>query len=139
MAKVKRGVLRGWNVVIAWVLGLFGVACSPFAAEYGTPQGKFIVNGTVQSEDTHLPVNHIRVIMERDTAYSDDSGKYRVETLEFPTTQTFNVNFTDIDGTSNGTYQSKDTLVVFDNPNFKHGDGHWYNGETDKKVDVKLK
>jgi putative lipoprotein (rSAM/lipoprotein system) len=139
MKTVKKRVLRGWNLVIAWVLSLFGVACLPIACEYGTPEAKFIVKGTITSEETQSPVSQIRVIMGRDTAYSDPTGKYEVSTFDYPDSQVFNVNYSDTDGATNGTYSPQDTLIPFENPEFHNGSGSWYKGETEKVVNIKLK
>jgi putative lipoprotein (rSAM/lipoprotein system) len=139
MTRIKRRLLLRWNLVIAWFLSLFGVACLPIACEYGTPEGKFIVNGKVQSEETQSPIEHIRVIMGSDTAYSDASGNFEVSDVNFPTSQSYLVNLADVDGTDHGEFLSCDTLVEFTNPEFENGKGDWYDGETKKQVIVNLK
>lgn len=108
------------------------------AEEYGTPSAKFKVYGTVTSEDS-VKIPNIRVVMQSDTGYIDINGTYNVETITFPDDQDFLIEFDDIDGVTNGLYQSKDTLVSFDNPQFINGDGDWYEGETSEEVNIKLK
>jgi len=139
MSRIRRSFLRKYNSLIAWSLSVFGIACTNIACEYGTPEGKFIVNGTVQSEEASLPLDHIRVVMGRDTGFSDAAGHYQVSAFDFPTSQSFYLNFTDVDGSINGSFHPKDTLIQFNNPEFHDGNGHWYNGETEKKIDVRLK
>jgi len=139
MTRIKRSFLLRWNAVIAWFLSLWGVACSPIACEYGTPEGKFIVNGTVQSEETLAPIENIRIIMGYDTAFSDAAGKFEVSDLSFPESQSYLVNLSDVDGTAHGEFLSRDTLVNFTDPEFENGDGDWYQGETAKQVIVNLK
>jgi putative lipoprotein (rSAM/lipoprotein system) len=144
---MKCKILTNYNYVIAFLLSLLGVggACtmggceygSP-AEEYGTPTATFKVTGTVASE-SNVKIPNIRVVMQFDTAYTDAQGKYNVEVMEFPTDQSFLVKYEDADGTANGSFQSKDSTVVFQNPHFVNGDGHWNQGETSKVVDVKLK
>ncbi|MFH0762072.1 MAG: radical SAM-associated putative lipoprotein [Bacteroidota bacterium] len=139
MTRIKRSFLLRWNSVIAWFLSVWGIACSPITSEYGTPEGKFIVNGTVQSEETNAPIDHIRVIMGNDTAYSDATGKFEVADINFPVSQSYLVNFSDVDGAINGEFTARDTLVEFTDPEFIDGDGDWYQGETKKLVNVTLK
>jgi len=129
------------------VLSVIGVggACSFSGCMYGTPEtdygiptATFIVHGTVTSEDD-AKINNIRVVMRSDTDYTDINGAYDVETVDFPEDQDFLIEFDDVDGASNGLYQSKDTLVSFDDPQFVKGDGEWNAGETSKEVNIKLK
>jgi putative lipoprotein (rSAM/lipoprotein system) len=144
---MKRNILKKYNYIIAFLLSVLGVggACTlggceygTPAEEYGTPSATFKVNGIVSSEDnTKIP--NIRVVMQSDTVYTDLNGAYNVQTSAFPDDQNFLVEFEDIDGTANGIYQSKDTMVLFDNPQFENGDGSWYIGETSKEINIKLK
>jgi putative lipoprotein (rSAM/lipoprotein system) len=107
--------------------------------EYGTPNAKFIVNGTVTSAETEEPIRNIRVIMKYDTAFTDNEGNYEVtDKGAFPTDQTYSIQFQDFDIESNGSFNDKDTVVEFKNPEFSHGDGHWYEGETTREFDIKL-
>ena len=139
MTRIRRSFLRKSNSLIAWVLSVCGIACTNIACEYGTPEAKFTVYGTVKSEETNLPVEHFQVIMRNDTAFSDAVGKYKVSVFDFPTSQSFDLNLKDVDGSDHGEFAPKDTLIQFENPNFKSGDGHWYKGETDKEVNIRLK
>lgn len=138
--------LKTHNVIIAAFLSLLGFASScekinpDIQVEYGSPSAKFIINGKIESADSNKPIENIRVIIQRDTAMSDSEGKYQViNTWSFPTAQSFNIKFQDIDGISNGEYQNLDTIVEFKNPQFKNGDGHWYSGEATTDFNVKLK
>lgn len=136
---IRRRFLHNCNLLIAWFLSLFGVACSPFTAEYGTPEASFHTTGVVHSADENIPIDHIRVIMGADTAYSNSTGTYKVEVRDFPTSQSFNLNFTDVDGPENGNFEPKDTLIEFNNPEFHDGNGHWFAGETEKVVNAGLR
>jgi putative lipoprotein (rSAM/lipoprotein system) len=139
MGGTKKKIFRRWNAVIAWFLSLCGIACTNIACEYGTPEAKYNLVGTVTSEDTDAPIDHIRIIMGYDTAYSDAAGKYVVSTFEFPVSQTFNVNFSDVDGSINGQFIPRDTVVQYLDPEFHDGSGSWYRGETDQKLNIKLR
>jgi putative lipoprotein (rSAM/lipoprotein system) len=135
------------NALISGCLTLLGFSCDLVnpRVEYGTPNAKFIVNGTVTSVETEEPVENIRVIMKNDsimksdTAYTDNEGKYEVvDEGAFPTNQTYTIQFQDFDLESNGAFNDKDTLVEFKDPEFSHGNGHWYEGETTKELEIKL-
>ena len=145
---MKRNILKKYNFLIAFLLSVLGVgeACSftgcamygSPAEEYGTPSARFKVHGTVTSEDS-LKIPNIRIVMETDTDYTGINGEFAVETVSFPLSQDFLIEFDDIDGAVNGAFQSKDTLVSFEDPQFVNGDGGWFEGETSKEVDVALK
>lgn len=141
MDMIKNGYLRFYNAIIVSLLALLGFACSNGTApvEYGSPSAKFIVNGNVSSAETNEPVRNIRVVMQNDTAYTDQEGSYQVaDNWGFSTDQTYIIKFTDIDNELNGAYHAIDTVVVFNDPEFTGGDGKWYSGETTKILDIKL-
>ncbi len=144
MKRVKNKFYKTLNAIIFGLLALLSFASScnkgpNSKVEYGTPSAKFIVNGKVNSKDLNAPIKNIRVVMNRDTSFTDSEGKYQVvENNGFPNNQTFQINFQDIDSTINGDYKDLDTNVEFVNPQFVNGDGHWYEGETSKEFNVKL-
>jgi len=129
------------NALISGCLTLLGFSCDLVnpRVEYGTPNAKFIVNGTVTSVETDEAIKNVRVIMKYDTVFTDNDGKYEViDKFAFPTDQTYTIQFQDIDNELNGSFVDRDTLVEFKNPEFSHGNGHWYEGETTKEFDIKL-
>jgi putative lipoprotein (rSAM/lipoprotein system) len=137
---MKIKILKSYNVLIAGLLAILGfvIACDS-RDEYGTPSAKFIVNGKVKSSETDQPIENIRVTMQGDTAYTDANGAYQVvNKWGFPTEQTYNIEFQDIDGEINGEFYNLDTIVEFKNPIFTGGDGEWYRGETSKEFDMTL-
>lgn len=137
---MKIKLLKTYNVLIAGILALLGfaTACDP-KDEYGTPSAKFIVNGKVTSLGTEQPIENIRVTMQGDTTYTNAEGEYQVvDEWGFPTDQTYNIEFRDIDGEVNGEFNDLNTTVEFNDPEFSDGDGNWYSGETSKDFDVKL-
>lgn len=145
---MKRTLLKKYNTLISFLLSIlgFGAACSLSSCEYGaphveygTPHATFKVNGSVRSEATSDNLPYIRVVMGGDTTFTDESGNYRVESISFPHDQAFLVEFKDLDGEFNGDYQPLDTIVEFIDPEFSGGADGWDSGETEKKVDVKLK
>jgi putative lipoprotein (rSAM/lipoprotein system) len=97
------------------------------------------VQGKVVSLSNDQAINNIQVVMKGDTVMTDQNGNYQVaDKFGFPTDQTYTVRFKDVDGALNGVYDNLDTVVEFKNPKFINGDGHWYKGETEKDVTVKL-
>lgn len=137
---MKIKILKTYNVLIAGLLAILGftTACDS-KDEYGTPSAKFIVNGKVKSSETDQPIENVRITMQGDTTYTDVNGAYQVvDKWGFPTDQTYNIKFLDIDGEANGEFSDLDTIVEFKDPKFTNGDGDWYSGETSKEFDVKL-
>jgi putative lipoprotein (rSAM/lipoprotein system) len=145
---MKTLLLRRFNSLISFLLTIlgFGAVCSIGSCaygtplvEYGTPHATYKVKGSVQSEMTSSNLPNIRVVMGEDTAFTDESGNYQVENIDFPDDQVFLVEFRDIDGEANGEYQPQDTIVEFIDPEFSGGSGGWDSGETEKEINVKLK
>ena len=120
-------------------MSLFGFASCEKApnAMYGVPSATFKVIGTVTNE-SNLPIEGIRVILNSDTTLTDASGNYLVGVTEFPGDKSLNVTFKDIDGASNGSYIQKDSTVNFVDNEYQNGSG-WNSGEVSKTVDIKLK
>ena len=119
---------------------------------YGTPMADFAVKGKVESK-SNKPVVGIKVEMSREiiaetgtnsyllnsTVSEASTGAYEVVGRDSPANQTFKVRFTDVDGVTNGEYETLDTTVVFQNVKYTGGDGNWYHGKTEKELNVKLK
>lgn len=157
MKIIKYKCLKTYNALIVFLISFLGFAssCDPFGMKYmyGTPSADFIVKGKVGTAANSL-VAGIKVEMSKEinngtekvsyllntTSSAEVSGAYKVTAgSEFPDDQTFKIKFTDIDGALNGEYETLDTAVVFKDPKFTGGDGHWYHGQTEKEVNVKLK
>ena len=140
MKKVKIKFFKTSNAIIFGLLALLGFTTScEKKVEYGTPSAKFIVNGKVISSDSNEAINNIRVVMRGDTTKTDNEGKYQVvDKYGFPSDQTYDIQFQDIDGATNGDYQNLDTIIEFKDPQFINGDGNWYSGETSKELDIEL-
>ena len=132
--------LKTYNAIIVGLLAILGfVSSCDSKDEYGTPSAKFIVNGKVTSSETEQAIENIRVVMQGDTTYTNSDGVYQVvDKWGFPTYQTYNIQFLDVDGEINNEFSDLDTIVEFKDPEFSGGDGDWYSGETSKDFDVKL-
>lgn len=143
MSKLKSGFLRKYNTflsVLLTVLG-FSATCDPNSGrmEYGVPHADFIVKGTIESFDNASPIPDIKVVMGYDSAYTDQDGNFEVENSAFPGNQSFLLEVRDVDGATAGEYNALDTVIVFEYPEFSGGSGNWYEGKTEKEINVKLK
>lgn len=141
---MKPKLLKSYNKILAFILSILGVGGTTFScamygipAEYGTPYANFKVNGTItNSRNETIP--GIKVKMPYNSTYSNTNGKYEIDTHDFPTNQTFQIKFIDVDGAENGEFETLDTTVVFENPKFVNGDGDWFQGDTSKEFNIKL-
>ncbi|MBN1118523.1 MAG: radical SAM-associated putative lipoprotein [Bacteroidales bacterium] len=142
---MSRKVLKGYNRFIAAIFSILGIGagflgCEPFATAYGLPTADFKIIGKVTAQSTQTAINNIRVELQNDTTYTNESGEYEITSSQFPDdTVVFPIKFTDIDGSANGEYQEIDTNITFVNPVYKNGDGKWYIGEVTKELNLKLK
>ena len=140
MRLLKTNLLKISNSVLSSLLFILGfsTSCIFFGAEYGTPNADFVIKGTVTSEDTNQPVPQIKVKIEYDSVYTNQNGKYEIIHNAFPESQDILIQFIDTDGEANGgLFQQLDSIVEFTNPKFK-GSKHWYEGKTEKEVDISL-
>lgn len=137
--KIKNYLLYKENKILLIILGFLGFtsSCIP-VAEYGVPSADYILNGNIKSSTTNTAIDHIQVIMNYDTSYTDASGNFSVTSNDFPDDITYDVYFNDIDSTENGSYTNKQISVQFYSADLTDGDGSWYEGSTSKNIDVKL-
>lgn len=143
---MKKVILKKYNKLISIFLLMLGIggtisftSCEDItpAAEYGVPHATFILHGKVTSKQG-IEIPQIKVVMPYDSSNTDENGNYRVQVSSFPSSQDFILKFQDVDGEANGTYETKDSLISFNNPQFVNGDGSWYAGETSKQIDIEL-
>jgi putative lipoprotein (rSAM/lipoprotein system) len=146
---MKIGILKKRNKLITLLLSLLGFTSACIivgGVEYGTPHADFIVKGSVVSERDNRAIKNIRVAI-RDTAYvhyqdsinTDLTGNYIVKVTGFPLSKSFGIELKDIDGAENGEFQTLDTIIEFKDPVFTGGNKHWYNGQTEKEFNIKLR
>lgn len=142
MKKTKTNFLKFYNIILVGVLSALGYAsCTKPGpdpvAEYGVPSAKFIINGTIEDQETGDPIENIKVTIHQKTVAADAQGKYQIIENGFGGDMTFNIQYRDEDGIANGEYNDLDTIIEFKDPQFVNGDG-WYAGETSKEFDIKL-
>jgi len=143
---MRRKVLKKYNKIIAVLLSIMGIGgtisftgcdSNTPGAEYGTPYATFKIYGTVTSQ-SKVAVPNIKVKMQYDSVYTDENGEYLIQAVESPQDQNFSVRYEDVDGSDNGSYLLKDSIVEFKDPQFENGTGSWDSGETAKEVNIEL-
>lgn len=145
---MKKIIFRKYNAVISFFLAILGISNScnlsrtlEYGAptqEYGTPHALYKVHGTISSKTTGAAVSGIEVTMQGDSTLTDNLGNYALEVYDFPEDKTYIVSAKDVDGTTNGSFADKDTLVEFKETELSGGDGDWDSGEVDKTVNIKI-
>jgi putative lipoprotein (rSAM/lipoprotein system) len=158
MKVIRFKILKSYNSIITLLLSFLGFASScdiwGGRAMYGTPSADFIVKGKVESAGERRPIAGIKVELSKEvdtengkipvdidhSVSAETTGAYTVANNGgFPIDQTYKVKFTDIDGALNGEFETLDTTIIFQNPKYTGGDGSWYNGRTEKELNVKMK
>ena len=104
------GLFNRQIVFFLSILG-FSLAAQQCAAQYGAPVYIRDINGVVLS-DLNKPVKNIRVIVNYDTSYTDTNGVYLFAHKEFNYGEKITLNFSDVDGSENGSFISSDTILV---------------------------
>jgi putative lipoprotein (rSAM/lipoprotein system) len=108
---------------------------------YGMPQADFKIAGSVRSTATSQPVAGIRVslsdTLDASTPYpevlTDATGRYSITFSDYRGSFTVRLQATDVDGSQNGSYQDRDTLLTISDSDPK-GAG----GIIEKTVDLGL-
>ena len=139
--KIKYLKLKNWLIVALG--GLLGIpmACEKEGEMYGTPQAHYHVKGTVTNEQGQ-PIAGIGVGERKHwneagdslliTGYldtTDSEGRYKVDCNHAFPRRPLSVDFHDIDGVGNGSYNDTVVTVKTENVQLSGGDGHWYEGE----------
>ncbi|PID92181.1 MAG: hypothetical protein CSA96_04580 [Bacteroidetes bacterium] len=137
---MKRFFFKKYNRLINVLLTILGfsAACTTTGCEYGSPYATFRIKGEVRDQNTSDALPNIRVVMESDTGYTNEEGKFVFEQQCYPGDQDFPLRFKDVDGPDNGSYQELDTIISFTNPKFSGGKG-WNEGSVEKDIDIDLK
>ena len=142
--RIKYLKLKNWMLVsLAGLLGL-PMACE-MPCEYGTPEASYRVKGRVVDTDGQ-PVEGIgaslRYLNEvpsqsyQDTTGTD--GQFVCIMHNFPGKDTIKIDFHDTDSSEHGNFRDTTVNVSFKGATFSGGDGHWYDGEATREVEVEL-
>lgn len=145
--KITFRCLKLLNLFTSTILGiLFSSSCQMNAVAYGMPHADYKVSGTIVSSDHNLPIKNLLVAIKdtfepygiHDSTKTDSLGKFSLEYSGPPWDSTFDLNVIDVDSTENGTFSAKDTIFSIPESELKGGNGPWYAGHGEKKIDLKL-
>jgi putative lipoprotein (rSAM/lipoprotein system) len=159
MAPIQFKLLKSTNSLIFLLISLLGfsTSCKQLEprVEYGTPHADFLIRGIIESATDSKQIPDIIVEMRKEiksgygqsdirligTGFSNINGDYKLNdvTFPFPGDQSYQIKFLDTDGALNGEFETLDTTIVFKDPQYINGDGHWYSGSVEKEVNIKLK
>lgn len=135
--------LKHWLLATAAAALGMNISCDT-PVEYGTPEAKYHVMGTVSAPDGS-PVPDIEVSRSWGVQASsrqpfdttDAQGKFRTTLRSFPR-ESIQLSFTDIDSASNGSYLDTTVQVSTRDVPLSNDDGRWNYGEGTVDVDVTL-
>lgn len=166
---MKAKIIHLYEVIAGALLSLLGFgACTPGSnpdepqkqnpyeeglAEYGMPHARYIVRGSVSSEESGEPIPGIKAIVRYGVrsdgeiyyqvgveAQTDENGKVETSYTDFPADK-IEVVLEDVDGEKNGGLFQRDTLRedrLFIEKTGKPSGG-WYEGEFTVSFDALLK
>lgn len=139
MKKFELKYYKVYKYLLSTLVTFLGFAsCEPIMpVAYGTPNANFKINGKIVSTLNSQAIPDIKVTINEQVAYSSETGDYQMTINDFPTTQTFQISFKDVDGLENGEFQDRDTSITFTDPEFVNGDG-WYEGEISQEFNINL-
>lgn len=159
MKKLNRKLIHGTNWALAGllsVLGFSGCGWGTQVEEYGTPHADFKVTGRVTDEQGQ-PLSGVRVVTPsmtmkwhdsfseyrqtnplRDTVYTSEDGTFVSRPGGVPTDSVY-VHMKFEDPSERPAYEPDSVTVGFARGDLKGGDGHWYRGAAEKKVNITLK
>jgi len=124
--------------------------------EIGTANTMFIISGTVTDSISNAPINNIKLVLTKsypitsggissvktDTlfkGFSDALGAYKFQFYTLPPNDmTFKLNASDIDGSGNGTYNSREVPVVIESFNWDRKASDVNGGRVTKTQNIKL-
>lgn len=141
MKRLKWRLIKFYSLFILMLLAILVFLPSCEKETINRPTAKFIIKGTVISDEDQKPLKNMLVIMiadtlKIDTAKTSQNGSFEViDSLGIPAEVCYNLMFINM----------KDKSIVsiekfkFTNPDFSNADGHWYFGETTKTHTFKLK
>ena len=146
--RIKYLKLKSWLIVaLGGLVGLNyscdkdGLLNDDTSNEYGCPTGAYHVMGTVTNEQGQ-PIagigvgeckqwneegDSLQVSGHLDT--TDSEGRYKVDYNHAFPGESLSVDFHDIDGVVNGSYNDTVVTINTENVQLSGGDGHWYRGE----------
>ena len=158
--KINRAFIKGTNWALAGLLSLLGFSgCGLIEPmdEYGTPNANYTVKGSVVNKTDGKPIEGIRVGYDsgyyvvpeygvppapytpKTSVTTDTNGNFKFTANEFSVqNKKIPVYVDDIDGETNGLFQSEVIEVEFKKEDLGGKSNHWYEGEYTKTIKVEL-
>jgi putative lipoprotein (rSAM/lipoprotein system) len=143
--------LSFYSKILASLFAFTGMATGCFYSKYGTPFADFQVRGYVYSQETDEPIENIEVVVNsiyesNDTIIcgverggkTDLTGFYDINMTVIGDSETFRIDYKDIDSTENGYYKDTSIFVTNTHKDYIGGNGEWYNGQVIRNIDIKL-
>ena len=161
----RREFIKSMNWALAGIMGLLGFVSCRANYEYGSPYADYTVKGKVINKVNRKPIQGIRVGYGYNSSgfhpmYGVPQTPYQPKAYVSVTTNTkgefkltersYNlipiegtnglipVYVEDIDGTTNGLFQSETLQVDFSDAKHSGKSSHWYEGEYTVNLDVEL-
>ena len=148
--KIKYLKFKNW--ILALLAGIMGLqqGCSKFwAEEYGCPEARYIIKGTVINEQGDaipgIGVNNTRDWENRNGEWcyedtTDAEGHFLINRILFPAADiSIPVTLYDIDSNENGSYQDTVVDVSFVGVQLSGGDVRWNKGTGEKEVSITMR
>lgn len=149
---MKKKWYRIANGALSALLVLLGFeACTEEGEEYGTPTVDFHVVGQVTNAEGK-PIEGIRVTTRgyfnihdgttEQATYTDKDGHFATKEMRsISIDPMMRVVFEDVDGEANGGVFAKDSVMAdaMTRTQVGKGDGHWYDGKYELRVNKKLR
>lgn len=149
---MKKKWYRIANGALSALLVLLGFeACTEEGEEYGTPTVDFHVVGQVTNDEGE-PIEGIRVTTRgyfnfhdgttEQATYTDKDGHFATKEMRsISIDPMMRVVFEDVDGEANGGVFAKDSVMAdaMTRTQVGKGDGHWYDGKYELRVNKKLR
>jgi putative lipoprotein (rSAM/lipoprotein system) len=126
--RVERRLLKKWNVILGFFIGLFGIngvvscayGCPPEGCSDAKPSFIYDVKGTVRASDTKNPISGIQI--KPDSVYLGNpvlaagDGSFvwdsTAQTVSGPTETIITLIITDVDGSVNGSFVTKNVSIT---------------------------
>jgi putative lipoprotein (rSAM/lipoprotein system) len=112
------------------------------------PYATYEISGTITAADTKQTIPNIRLTLKDtlasynvyppDSAFTDTAGRYSLEFSRAPGDTTWRIEASDVDGTLNGSFAPKDTIVSIPRSSLTGASGSENMGHAKKTVDISL-
>jgi len=142
-------------VLLLLCFGFFTACNDDEDKDVQPPTAYYVVKGEVKSSTDNklvpeiiIEMRYVKIMPVGDSIFSLVATSftkswspeyYLSEMYTLQEDRIYLISFRDTDGTLNGEYESRDTIVVFQNPVFEGADGASYLGSVYRTINVKLK